>query len=65
MGELIDAWKTEGRMNTYGAPVEVRQMQSEAGAAGAMHGALVAGSGATSLYKGGDRRSAGCCWSRI
>ncbi len=43
MGELADAWSSEGRKNMFGLPVEVIEMQSEAGAAGAVHGALSAG----------------------
>eukprot|EP00755_Sulcionema_specki_P003781 Sspe_Gene.3872::Locus_1292_Transcript_2_5_Confidence_0.333_Length_5747::g.3872::m.3872/K03737/por, nifJ; pyruvate-ferredoxin/flavodoxin oxidoreductase len=44
MGELVDAWKTEGQNNAFDTTLEVRQMQSEAGAAGAVHGCLAAGS---------------------
>ncbi len=43
MAELIDAWSTEGRKNIFGNQVVVRQMQSEAGACGAMHGVLQGG----------------------
>lgn len=44
MGELIDAWASEGRKNLFGQSVKVVEMQSEAGAAGAVHGMLSAGS---------------------
>jgi pyruvate-ferredoxin/flavodoxin oxidoreductase len=44
MGEYADAWAAEGRKNIFGQPVSVVEMQSEAGAAGACHGSLTAGS---------------------
>ena len=43
MGEFSDAWMAEGRPNIWGATPDVVEMQSEAGAAGAVHGALQAG----------------------
>ena len=43
MPEHVDEWATEGRQNILGEPVQVTEMQSEAGAAGAVHGALAAG----------------------
>ncbi|MCL1916019.1 MAG: pyruvate:ferredoxin (flavodoxin) oxidoreductase [Desulfovibrionaceae bacterium] len=43
MGELADEWAAEGQKNIFGQVVQIRQMQSEAGAAGAVHGALAAG----------------------
>ena len=43
MAEYIDEWSASGRKNIFGQPVLVQEMQSEAGAAGAMHGALQAG----------------------
>ncbi|MFO0981541.1 MAG: pyruvate:ferredoxin (flavodoxin) oxidoreductase [Planctomycetota bacterium] len=43
MGELADEWSAQGRKNIYGAVPEVVQMQSEAGVAGAVHGALQSG----------------------
>ncbi|MCB5277991.1 MAG: pyruvate:ferredoxin (flavodoxin) oxidoreductase [Candidatus Cloacimonetes bacterium] len=43
MGELSDAWASEKRKNIYGTTVDVMEMQSEAGAAGAVHGSLSAG----------------------
>ncbi len=43
MAEIADEWAAEGIKNIFGQPMIVRQMQSEAGAAGAMHGALAAG----------------------
>jgi pyruvate-ferredoxin/flavodoxin oxidoreductase len=49
MGELSDAWMAEGRPNRWGAVPAVVEMQSEAGAAGALHGALQAGALATSF----------------
>ena len=44
MGELADQWMVEGRKNIWGAVPQVVEMQSEGGAAGALHGALQAGS---------------------
>ena len=43
MAELSDKWATEGRKNIFGQEVAVTEMQSEGGAAGAVHGALAAG----------------------
>ena len=43
MGELVDAWAAEGRKNLFGQTVRVAEMQSEGGAAGAVHGSLAAG----------------------
>jgi pyruvate-ferredoxin/flavodoxin oxidoreductase len=43
MAELTDEWSAQGRLNLFGQPVKVAEMQSEAGAAGAMHGSLEAG----------------------
>jgi pyruvate-ferredoxin/flavodoxin oxidoreductase len=43
MGELSDAWAADKRKNIHGTTVDVMEMQSEAGAAGAVHGALSAG----------------------
>src|SRR3990167_3338824 len=44
MGEFADAWSAAGQKNLWGAIPEVIEMQSEAGAAGAVHGSLQAGS---------------------
>src|SRR5438105_1070316 len=49
MGELADQWMVEGRKNIWGAVPHVVEMQSEGGAAGALHGALQAGSLATTF----------------
>ena len=43
MAEKVDEWSAKGRKNLFGSTVDVVQMQSEAGAAGACHGALQAG----------------------
>ena len=43
MGEWADQWKDEGRLNVFGTVPSVVEMQSEAGAAGTLHGALQAG----------------------
>jgi len=44
MGELADEWSSKGRVNLWGDVPSVIEMQSEGGAAGAVHGALQAGS---------------------
>src|SRR3712207_5093899 len=44
MGENADAWAAEGRKNIWGVTPTVREMQSEGGAAGTVHGTLQAGS---------------------
>ena len=49
MGEWVDQWAAEGKKNIWGQQVKVAEMQSEAGAAGAVHGSLVAGA-LTSTY---------------
>src|SRR5664280_363948 len=49
MGEYSDAWTAEGRTNLWGSVPEVVEMQSEAGAAGAMHGAVQKGALATTF----------------
>ncbi|MBU2477506.1 MAG: pyruvate:ferredoxin (flavodoxin) oxidoreductase, partial [Gammaproteobacteria bacterium] len=49
MGELADAWSAERRRNLWGTVPQIVEMQSEAGAAGAVHGALQAGSLATTF----------------
>src|SRR5699024_6381029 len=43
MAEHVDAWSAEGKKNIFGQKVLVKEMQSEAGAAGAVHGSLQAG----------------------
>ena len=43
MGEIADEWAAQGRLNIFDQKVLVRQMQSEAGAAGAVHGSLAGG----------------------
>ena len=43
MAEKVDEWSAKGRTNIFGKPVEVIEMQSEAGAAGTCHGSLQAG----------------------
>ncbi len=49
MGEWADQWSAEGRTNLWGVTPEVVEMQSEAGAAGALHGALQGGCLATTF----------------
>jgi pyruvate-ferredoxin/flavodoxin oxidoreductase len=49
MGELADAWSASGQPNLWGTVPEVIEMQSEGGAAGALHGALMAGAMCTTF----------------
>ena len=49
MGEHADAWSARGHTNLWGVVPEVVEMQSEAGAAGAMHGAVLRGALATTF----------------
>ena len=49
MGEIADEWAAQGRRNIFGQSVTIRQMQSEAGAAGALHGSLAAGALSTTF----------------
>ena len=49
MGELADEWSFQHKKNIWGAIPQIIEMQSEAGAAGAMHGALQMGSLATTF----------------
>ena len=48
MAETVDQWSAEGKKNLFGQKVSVMEMQSEGGAAGAMHGSLAAGALTTS-----------------
>ena len=43
MGEYADEWASQGKKNIFGKPVVIAEMQSEGGAAGAVHGSLSAG----------------------
>ncbi|ACH41024.1 pyruvate:ferredoxin/flavodoxin oxidoreductase [Citrifermentans bemidjiense Bem] len=43
MGEVADEWAAEGRRNVFGQVLNIKELQSEAGAAGSVHGSLVAG----------------------
>ena len=57
MAEHADAWSANGKKNIFGQPVRLVEMQSEAGACGACHGALEAGALATSFTASQDRKS--------
>ena len=48
MAENVDEWSAKGMKNIFGQPVKIVEMQSEAGAAGAMHGSLASGALTTS-----------------
>jgi pyruvate-ferredoxin/flavodoxin oxidoreductase len=54
MGEWADQWSSESQPNIWGTVPAVIEMQSEGGAAGALHGALQAGSLATSFTSAHD-----------
>ena len=43
MAEVADEWSAQGRKNLFGQTIRIAEMESEAGAAGAVHGSLVAG----------------------
>ena len=73
MAEATDEWATQGRTNIFGHTVQVTEMQSEAGAAGAVHGSLAAGALTTTftasqglllmipnLYKVAGEQTSGC-----
>jgi pyruvate-ferredoxin/flavodoxin oxidoreductase len=49
MGELVDTWAANNRKNIFGQTIDVVEMQSEAGAAGAVHGSLSAGAFTTTF----------------
>ena len=49
MAEVVDAWASQGRKNIFDSTVKVVEMQSEGGAAGAIHGALQGGALATTF----------------
>jgi pyruvate-ferredoxin/flavodoxin oxidoreductase len=49
LGEIADSWAVAGRKNIFGEKLSIKQMQSEAGAAGAVHGALVGGAVTTTF----------------
>ena len=43
MAEVADEWAAKGQLNMFGQPLRIAEMESEAGAAGAVHGSLTAG----------------------
>ena len=49
MAEVADEWAAHGRTNLFGQKVKIAEMQSEAGAAGAVHGSLAAGAMTTTF----------------
>lgn len=49
MAEYCDAWASEGRKNIFGKTMKIVEMQSEGGAAGAMHGSLAGGALSTTF----------------
>ena len=67
MAEATDEWATDGRTNIFGQEVQITEMQSEAGAAGAVHGSLAAmhypSSATTPTCTHAVRPAALCCVS--
>jgi pyruvate/2-oxoacid:ferredoxin oxidoreductase alpha subunit len=51
MGEWADEWASQGKPNLWGAYPKIIEMQSEGGAAGALHGALTSGALAHQLHR--------------
>jgi pyruvate-ferredoxin/flavodoxin oxidoreductase len=49
MAESMDEWESTGRKNIFGEPVKIIEMESEGGAAGAVHGAITAGAYTTTF----------------
>lgn len=49
MGEVADQWSAQGKKNVFGSPLQVKELESELGAAGACHGAAAAGALATTF----------------
>ena len=49
MAESCDEWQTQGKLNIFDKQMKIVEMQSEAGAAGAVHGSLVAGALSTTF----------------
>ena len=60
MAESVDEWAAYGKKNIFGQTVQVTEMQSEAGAAGAVHGSLAAGALTTTF----TAFKTGYCWLR-
>ena len=50
MAEHVDEWAAKGRKNLFGQTVSIQEMESEAGAAGAVHGSLQAGALTSTLH---------------
>ena len=49
MAESMDEWESQGRKNIFGEQVKIIEMESEGGAAGAVHGAITAGAYTTTF----------------
>ena len=66
MADYVDQWAAQGQKNIFGTTVKVIEMQSEAGAAGTVHGSLAAGAPAGSksshtIQRAGSSQSAREC----
>ena len=59
MADSVDQWAAAGQKNIFGTTVKVIEMQSEAGAAGTVHGSLAAGA-LTTTYTACTRSQASC-----
>lgn len=57
MSELVEEWAASGRKNIFGQEVTVGMLQSEAGAAGAVHGSLAAGALTSRILQAGKGSS--------
>ena len=70
MAEHVDEWVAQGRKNIFGQPVKVMEMQSEAGAAGAVHGSFTSWSFNNYLYSFtrfiiNDTKHVQNCWRNV
>ena len=65
MAEYVDEWAAAGRKNIFGETVLVQEMQSEGGAAGAVHGSLQAGALTTTYTASQGCASACAAFSRL
>ena len=48
--KITDQWAAKGKVNLFGTPVKLAEMQSEAGASGTVHGSLAAGALINNIY---------------
>ena len=65
MAEVVDEWAAQGKKNIFGQTVKLMEMQSEAGASGAVHGSLQAGALTTTYTASQGRRAAARSFPRF